>query len=218
MFERIIFNIDGTLVNSEHAIRTSLRELIREEFNKDVPLERVKIYFGIPLVDNLRLLGFQNPEDLYKKWLKKILCYSSEIQLFPEIASMLKQLKEQNFKLGLITSRQEDLYKDHFNGRFGIDHLFEGCVCSNDTIAHKPDPAPILEYLKKFNANPAKTLYVANSVHDFNSANRAGIEFALALWGNKSRGVPQAKYQFNSTGELLDFVSASGKKLETVSF
>ena len=84
----------------------------------------------------------------------------------------------------------------------GLDGYFAAVVCADDTPAHKPDPAPLLECLARLGAGQSEALYVGDSVYDSLCAQRAGVDFALALWGCRGPRPPAAHLPA-APGDLL---------------
>lgn len=206
MYERILFDIDGTIVNSEWAVRVALAQLIEEEFKTPKRPEDTVYYVGIPGIHSLRAMGFSDPEKADKRWGDILQENYDGVELFPGIKEALETLHAKGYKLGLVTSKRRSEYINEFQSRFELEHLFEGYVCYDDTVEHKPSPEPILEYLKRYEGDPATTLYVADTVHDFNCANQAGVDFALSLWGCNGAGVVQASRQPATPQALLEML------------
>ena len=57
-------------------------------------------------------------------------------------------------------------------------------ICADDTAEHKPKPGPLLKYMEYTGARPSEVLYVGDTVYDMQCARGAGVDFALARWGN----------------------------------
>lgn len=204
MYDRILFDIDGTLVDSETAVRRALSKLMKEELNVDKSPEEVAFYVGMPGVDSLRVLGFRDPEKADKRWAELLHADYDDVVLHPGIPEMLGALQKKGFNLGIVTSKSRHEYINEFQSRFHLEQFFEGYICFDDTTEHRPSPAPILEYLNRFGGNPSTTLVVGDTVHDFNSAYKAGVDFALACWGAKGRSVIQARFQAATPADILN--------------
>lgn len=203
MYNRILFDIDGTLVDSEGAVRRALSKLMKEVLNVDKSPEEVAFYVGMPGIDSLRVLGFDNPEEADKRWAELLHADYDDVALQPGVPEMLAALQGKGFKLGIVTSKSRHEYMTEFQSRFHLEGFFEGYVCFDDTTEHKPSPAPILEYLNRFGGDPSTTLFVGDTVHDFNSAYKASVDFALACWGAKGRSVIQARFKAATPADIL---------------
>lgn len=206
MYQLILFDIDGTMVNSEWAARLSLARLMKEELGIDADPETINFQFGVPGKDALRELGFPQPDVSDKKWVQFILENYDKVTLFPGIREVVETLYHQGFTLGMVTSKNRIEYANEFENRYGLDGFFSGYICADDTIRHKPAPDPILEYMKRYGGTPETTFYIGDTEHDAACARDAGVTFALATWGNRNSHGIRADYKPASPAELLDIL------------
>lgn len=210
MYSCIIFDIDGTMTDSENAVRVTLAELMKEEFGGEFDPAELKFTFGVPGVNSLRKLGFREPEKADKKWAALMQEKTREILLFSGIRKLVKTLKEKGFRLGIVTSKTRYEYETEFEKPYGdFSQVFETYICADDTECHKPDPQPMLECLRRMGCSPREALYVGDTVSDFRCAEGAGVDFALACWGAGSRDGIGAKFYPASPVELLAMLNAS---------
>ena len=115
-----IFDIDGTLINTENAIIKGLQELLLEV--KGVPYEPEQLYFclGIPGPITLKQLGVEGDlTAVLKKWDAYYCKYGGDVTIYPDIPEVLKKLKENGISLGVITSKNQEEY-DYDMIRLGL--------------------------------------------------------------------------------------------------
>ncbi len=67
--------------------------------------------------------------------------------------------------------------------RVPLGHLFETVVGGDETVLHKPDPAPLLLAATRMAADPAETAYVGDSPFDVRAAKAAGMHAVAVTWG-----------------------------------
>lgn len=106
-------------------------------------------------------------------------------KLFTGIESMLQQLKDTGITLGIVTSRttaELQLVLD----KFDIKQYFDTFITASKTKLHKPNPEPILKAIDTLKIDPKETLYIGDSIYDFQCARNAYVKFALASWGAKN--------------------------------
>ncbi len=208
MKSHIVFDIDGTLIDSENALLKSLQDTMMEVSGKKIKRDDLKFALGIPGDVALRRLDIRNIEEVYPIWTRNFRHYVSTISIFEGIEPMLKELRKQGFKLGIITSKNRKQYIKDFVP-FHLSEYFETVICSEDAALPKPSPEPMLEYLKQTGADKTDVLYIGDSVYDFQCASNAGVEFGLALWGCTSVKHIFANYFFNTPKNVLYILNSN---------
>lgn len=113
---------------------------------------------------------------------------------------MLKELRKSGKKMGVVSSRRYDEYEAVITP-LGIDGYFENIVLAEDSDRHKPEPDPLLEYLRRAGAKPGEAIYVGDTAHDSQAARAAGVPFVFAGWGAASC-VEQASYWVHAPSEV----------------
>lgn len=182
MYDHIIFDVDGTIMDTAKASLITLQQVLLEEFQRKVDIKDLHFGLGIPGKETFERLGIFDYDLGLKKWVS--LMSSDEIKkivhIFDGIEDILKWLKSNSKTLGIVTSRtKEELQVDSKS----IIHYFNYIVCAEDTKKHKPNADPLLKYLELSLADPVSCLYIGDTIYDFKCAHSAGIDFALAGWG-----------------------------------
>lgn len=211
-YQNIVFDIDGTLIDTEKAILRSLQKALLKLTNKRFELEDLRFALGIPGKDALRKLGIKDLDAAQLLWDEIYRDYIPEVRVFEGIIPVLQQLKADSYTLGIITSKTKEEYQADFYP-LGLDQYFECKICADDSGKHKPDPEPMLKYLECAGAKPDEVLYIGDSIYDLQCAQGAGVDFGLALWGcNNPQNIP-ATYYFEHT---KDVISLLDHKLKSV--
>lgn len=87
----------------------------------------------------------------------------------------------------------------------GLTDCFGTTVLLEDTVRHKPDPDPLLHYMKLTGARPEEVLFVGDSSGDMICAKAAGVVGALACWGRYQSEI-DTRYRVYRPGHLLDLL------------
>ncbi|AVK47870.1 HAD family hydrolase [Clostridium sp. MF28] len=202
MYNCIIFDIDGTLLDTEIAVLSSLQKLVFEELNENLSFDELKFALGIPGEVTLNKLGITNILDCNVKWNKYLKEYFHNVKVFDGIKDTLIKLNEIGILTGIVTSKTKEEFLNDF-APFELNNYFKLIVCADDTKEHKPNPEPILKFIELSGVNKSKTIYIGDTKYDMDCAFGADIDFALALWGAKSSIGINANYILENPKQVL---------------
>lgn len=205
-YKHIVFDIDGTLLDTEKAVLLSLQEVVKTVLNKKLELTDLRFALGIPGKDALAILKIEDFDTANNLWIKSFQKYISSIKLFDGIVETLKGLQSKGFVLGIITSKTREEYKNDFEP-FGISKYFNHVVCAEDSVNHKPDSEPMKIYLKQSGAESENVLYIGDTIYDRLCAKGAKVDFALALWGCKTPQNINPDIIFNYPLDIIPYLS-----------
>lgn len=202
-YKHFIFDVDGTLVDNEPAVLQTWKDALLEIQGKTYETKDIAFVLGVPGETAFEKFGVENPEAAFELWRRLFLKYSPTVKLFVGISETLASLKEKGKQLGVVTSRTRSEFADDATLDRIADY-FGTTICVTDSPRPKPFADPILTYLEKTAAAPQDVLYIGDTVYDCLCAKNAGVDFALAAWGNNSKENITAKYFFNSPVEIAE--------------
>lgn len=207
-FKLVIFDIDGTLIDSEETGVLSLMQTIRELTGKEVPYDEAYRWFGISSADVSRDIHFDDAVAFGERWEENYVSLTHLIKPFPGALEMVAAIKSAGFRTGIVTARNHfEFDKDEHIKPFlqYIDHI----ICADDAPHRKPDPAPMVRCVELASEAsgaailPSDAIYFGDTIHDFRCADGAGCRFALADWRSRGlQGIP-APFRFTSAPEAL---------------
>lgn len=206
MYKCVIFDVDGTLIDTEEGILASLKRVVKEELSQDIGLDKLRFALGITGDAVLSKLGIKNIAKANQNWIKYIEDYSHLIKVYDGIERILIKLNNAGIYTGIVTSRTvQEIENDLLP--FGLQKYMNTIISADDTEKHKPDPDPLLKFIEVSKTSPSSALYIGDTIYDMKCANSAGIDFALALWGAKSLGgITCAKYLLKDPDEIWDII------------
>lgn len=181
-YTHIVFDIDGTLVDTAQTGLLSLQQTVRELLGRQMTLPQLYPYFGIPSWEAVQKLQFPHPKHAAQVWEEHFQELMHLAAPFPGVDQTLETLHGKGCVLGLVTSRSRMEFDNDPYLHAWLPY-FTCSVCAEDTVGHKPLPDPLLYFMKNTHAQPAQTLYIGDTPHDAQCARAAGVDFGLALWG-----------------------------------
>jgi HAD superfamily hydrolase (TIGR01549 family) len=204
MVKNVIWDVDGTIIDTKQSVIQSLKKLLWEERKLVYKDEDLFFALGIPAIYTLKKLDFENIELAQEKWVLFESQLSSMNEIFDDIESTLKKLKENEIIQGIVTSRtKHEISIDSLLTKRILKYM-DYVVCSNDTVKHKPNPEPIFEYIKKSNVLSDETIYIGDSIYDFQCAKSANVSFGLAMWGAVKPDDIQTDLKLNNPLDVLN--------------
>ena len=203
MYKHIVFDVDGTLINTEYAILHSLKDTLKEILNKDYKTTDLEFALGTTGEAALKKLGISDIHKTLNLWDDNMKKYTDLISIFDKTEELLTHLLPE-YKLGIVTSKTKSEFKQE-KKLIELKKYFEIIVCADDTKKHKPDPEPLLKYLELANVKNEEILYIGDSIYDMMCAESSRIDFAFAKWGNKRQNL-KAKYTLLNPLELLKYL------------
>lgn len=180
-YTHLVFDIDGTLLNTEMAVLHSLQWALQQHGIVQ-SLEQLRFALGIPGKDALIRFQLNNPDQVLREWDAKFTEFLQEITIFEGVVPLLQALRARGIHLGVVTSKTQVELAQDFDA-MGLTDYFDIIVTADDTVQHKPDAEPMLNYLKRSGAKAAETIYIGDADYDLQCALRAGCDCALAQWG-----------------------------------
>jgi pyrophosphatase PpaX len=182
-FETVLFDFDGTVVDSGAIILASMRHATREVLGRDYSDEELLQTVGGPgLEAQMHALAPDHVDRLVDVYRAHNEPLHDELEACSGMQEVLVRLREEGRRLGIVTAKRRKTVQLAFD-RVPIAHLFETIVGGDETERHKPDPQPLLLAAERLGADPADTAYVGDSPFDVRAAKAAGMFAVAVTWG-----------------------------------
>lgn len=205
MYKFVVFDVDGTMINTEEAVIYAYQSVIFKEFGRYFTDEELLKGYGVPTPQSLAKYGFTDIEKAIKDYYKYLVEGFAKCSAFDGILEVINSLKDKNIPIGIVTSRCK--YEIDIDTCLqGFINQFDSVVCSDDTTLHKPNADPLLKIMEKINANPSETIYIGDTLFDSMCAKSSGVKFALAVWGSNNAENIDADYFLKKPSDLLEIL------------
>lgn len=215
MIKWIIFDIDGTLIETAESNLRGLKVTMKDLYNKNFLDDELRRLMGTPGDSALRSLGIKECEILntWKYWGDKVKEYSHLDYIFHGIEEMLSSLSK-SYNLAIVTSKTHKQLEEDFIKRGLIDY-FKIWVCKEDTELHKPNPDPLLKALEIAGVSPSEAIYLGDAMVDFMAANSINMKFAHCRFMEKYDKV-DCDIVFNKPKDILNYFKCTDERGQLV--
>ncbi|GAB4279647.1 MAG: HAD family hydrolase [Coriobacteriia bacterium] len=182
-FEAVLFDFDGTLIDTCELIRVSFRYATRVVLGEAVPDEVLTRNVGAPLIEQMEEIAPGRGRELVEVYREFNHAKHDELtRPFDGVEEMLRHLQGAGVPLGVVTSKGRVAVQLGVD-LIGLDRFTDTVITADDVEIHKPDPHPLLVAAERLGVDIRQTMYVGDSPHDVASANAAGAVSVAALWG-----------------------------------
>jgi pyrophosphatase PpaX len=182
-FPVVLFDLDGTVVDSGSIILASMRHATREVLGEEYADEELMQAVGGPgLEAQMAVFAPDQVDELVRVYRAHNEPLHDELEACAGMESVLVRLQEEGRRLGVVTAKRRSTVELAF-ARVPLAHLFETIVGGDETTRHKPDPEPLLLAAERMGADPAQTAYVGDSPFDILAAKAAGMYAIAVTWG-----------------------------------
>lgn len=210
----IIFDIDGTLVDSFPAFYYAFNNGIRQFDIRTVSKEFLAqcLSRGLSLREILhRVFPINIGESVIESCKKEILglflkVENEEVRLFPGVKEIFEDIKGIGMKIGIATGRMTSIdYEWERFRRFGIDKFIDVIVTCKEVQTRKPEPDVIIECAKRLNVAIEECIVVGDTKLDIIAAKKAGAIPVLIVIGQDDKNLLE--------GEKPEFIVRELKEL-----
>ena len=181
-FPLLVFDWDGTLVDSIDRIVNSLQHASRTAIGADISDSHAKSVIGLGLAEAVASLHPELDQDEHKVELERIAdayrqhyLYENDIEapLFDGVEDMLETLRSEGYTLAIATGKSR-IGLDHTMQEHGVEAIFSITRTPTETRS-KPHPLMLEEIMKHTGFGPEHTLMIGDSEHDLKMAVNATV-------------------------------------------
>jgi phosphoglycolate phosphatase len=184
-FRLLVFDWDGTLIDSALAIVESLQFACRD-VGLPVPHERdARHIIGLGLQDAFaHVLPDCSAEDysrVRQRFSHYFLQRDAQLALFPGAADAIADLAQRGFLLGVATGKSRRGL-DRALAATGLGAYFDATRCADEGFT-KPHPGMLMALMDELGVAPEQTLMIGDTIHDLQMACNAGVACLAVTYG-----------------------------------
>jgi phosphoglycolate phosphatase len=187
-YRLIVFDWDGTLVDSHSAIAECMREASRELGLTVPPHERASHVIGLGLHDAMRIVAPELPAHRYPEFIdsyrRHFLAREDTMRPFPGMRELIDNLRAGR-TLAIATGKSRRGLERALRAN-GLERHFSASRCADETHP-KPHPAMLLELMDELNFAGEEALMVGDTSHDLEMAAAAGVDALAVSYGAHPR-------------------------------
>jgi pyrophosphatase PpaX len=182
-FDTVLFDLDGTLIDSGAMILASFRHATRAVLEREVPdAELLALVGSTHLREQMRLIDAERAEELVHAYRANNEPLHADLRACTGMLAVLERLHGEGRRLGIVTAKRHATVRLAFDA-CPLERYFSTVVAAEDTDRHKPHPDPVLLALERLGSRSDRAAYVGDAPFDVESARAAGV-FAIAVgWG-----------------------------------
>jgi len=212
-YNTVIFDLDGTLLNTIDDLSDSLNEVLFQYKHSTISVDEVRRFVG----NGARNLVRQSvPEHCSEEEVTLIFedfkkAYKSNMQNktrpYNGIMELLLDLNRYNYKIAIVSNKFDTAVKSLANFYFG--NLVTVAIGESNEIKRKPAPDSIFTAVQELGSDLHHAIMVGDSETDVRTAKNAGIPCVGVTWGFRSREVLRsegADYLIDTPREILTII------------
>ena len=217
-FKLVLFDLDGTLLDSIPGIVASLRHALETHLDW-APDDRTLISgIGTPLDDQLIHHAFTHtgetlsPEQVttfratYHE--HNLATHDDVIKAYEGVSASVARLSAAGVRQAIVTSKPQSTARRGLRV-CGLESHFDFVIGYDDVVHPKPHPEPVIKALCLADARPEDTVFVGDSPHDILSGRRAGVATVAAQWGpfeDEQLRLAEPTHLFSGISELTNWL------------
>ena len=181
----VLFDLDGTLIDSIELILNSARYAFQKLGRESPSDEEWTAGIGIPLFTMFGRYARDAADQraliaAYREY--QLEHHDRLVRCYDAVVDTVGEIRARGHEIAIVTSKSEYLSLRAL-ALVGLARHVDTVVGCDATSRHKPDPEPVRLALHRLGRAPHEAVFVGDSVHDLLAGNAAGVRTFAALWG-----------------------------------
>lgn len=208
-FELIVFDWDGTLMDSTGAIVASIQAAARDLGIDEPSDQRASHIIGLGLIDALRHALPDLPTERYQevalRYREHYMARDHELLLFDGAETLIDELAAAGYMLAVATGKTRKGLDRAFEVS-GLGPRFHASRCA-DECHSKPNPQMLEELMAELRVEPELTLMIGDTTHDLLMARNAGVAALGVAYGAHPRETLEAENPLFCAGSVPELAA-----------
>ncbi|RPF54386.1 pyrophosphatase PpaX [Aquisalibacillus elongatus] len=205
----ILFDLDGTLIDTNELIIESFKHTLKEHLEEDYSREEILPFIGPPLQESLGKVKPDEVEAMVETYRKHNLeNHDLYVKSYDGVFETLQELHDKGYKMAIVTTK---IRKTAMKGLelTQLDQFFDVVIGLDDIEHAKPDPEPVLKGMNALGGEPETTIMIGDNSHDIHAGQNAGTKTAAVAWSAKGKSFMESlnpDYMLGHISDLLEIV------------
>lgn len=216
--DTVIFDLDGTLLNTLEDLADSTNYAMRAFGLKERSINEVRNFVGngVDVLIERAVEGAISKEqeleclDVFKQHYSKNM--DNKTKPYDGIIDVIKELLKRGYHIAIVSNKFDAAVKglnvDYFEG------LFPVAIGASDTVAKKPAPDSVIKALQELHSDKERAVYVGDSDVDIMTARNSGLPCISVTWGFRDEELQRSMgtdYIIHKPEELLDVLDGRNR-------
>ncbi|WP_100332309.1 pyrophosphatase PpaX [Bacillus xiapuensis] len=205
----LLFDLDGTLINTNELIISSFLHTLHHYYPNRYKREDVYPFMGPTLVETFSNIDPERTEEMVQRYRAYNLAnHDALVTQFDGVFETVRTLKENDYKLAIVSTKMRDTVIKGLK-LTNLYPFFDVIVALDDVKHPKPHPEPLQKALNALGSKPEEALMIGDNYHDINGGKNAGTKTAGVSWSVKGKEFLQSfhpDYMLDSMADLLDIL------------
>lgn len=216
--DTVIFDLDGTLLNTLEDLADSTNYAMRAFGLKERSINEVRNFVGngVDVLIERAVEGAISKEqeleclDVFKQHYSKNM--DNKTKPYDGIIDVIKELLKRGYHIAIVSNKFDAAVKglnvDYFEG------LFPVAIGASDTVAKKPAPDSVIKALQELHSDKERAVYVGDSDVDIMTARNSGLPCISVTWGFRDEELQRSMgtdYIIHKPAELLDVLDGRNR-------
>ena len=215
-FDGIIFDIDGTLTETNELIYATFNHVIGKYLNTTYTSQEITALFGPTAETIIRDLIKENTEEAVEDYFNFYESnHFSMAKVYDGISEIIIGIRNLGIPLSIYTGKGRRSSMITLK-QAGLIDYFDMIVTGDDIADHKPSPEGVDMFVEKFGLTREKVLMIGDAPADVKAARATGIKIASVLWDSYAKEEVMkmgSDYYFNTVEDIKEFLLPNGTSI-----